>query len=221
MPRPMTPPLLLTRPEPDSRRVAAMVPEFPAVISPILRIQPVPHDASRLAKAEALVFTSAHAVPLAGPGRGRLALCVGGHTSQRAAAAGFRVVTGGGTAESLLPLILQADRPLLHPHGRHLARRLPVQGIVVYDQVEQPLSPAARLLLAQPGPVVVPVFSPRSARLLSRQVAAAAAPLWVAAISPAALAAWHGPVVRRQIADTPSLAGMVAAIRRLANREPC
>ncbi|MFN3526395.1 MAG: uroporphyrinogen-III synthase, partial [Paracoccus sp. (in: a-proteobacteria)] len=68
MPAAFRPPLLLTRPEPDSRRFAAMMPDWPVVISPILRIVPVPHDAAALARAEGLVFTSAHAVASAGPG---------------------------------------------------------------------------------------------------------------------------------------------------------
>ena len=74
------PVLLLTRPPQDSRRFAAMLPDWPAVISPILRIVAVDHDAAALRDAPGLVCTSAHAVPAAGPGRGRLALCVGGHT---------------------------------------------------------------------------------------------------------------------------------------------
>ena len=63
------PVLLLTRPPQDSRRFAAMLPDWPAVISPILRIVAVDHDAAALRDAPGLVFTSAHAVPAAGPGR--------------------------------------------------------------------------------------------------------------------------------------------------------
>ena len=86
------PVLLLTRPWADSQRFAAMLPEWRAVISPILRIVAVEHDGAPLHDAPGLVFTSAHAVASAGPGRGRLALCVGGHTARVARAASTRLL---------------------------------------------------------------------------------------------------------------------------------
>ncbi|MBW7057110.1 uroporphyrinogen-III synthase [Paracoccus bogoriensis] len=211
--------LLLTRPLPDSQRIAAMLPDWPAVIAPILRIEPVPHDAAILQAAPGLVFTSGHAVASAGPGRGRLALCVGPRTGELARAAGFDVREGDGFAESLLPLIATADRPLIHPHGRHLARRLPVPGVVVYDQLPQPLTPQALELLSRPAPVVLPLFSPRSARLLAQAVAGAVAPLWVVAISDAALAAFGAPAARTVVASRPEASALVAAITQIARAE--
>lgn len=219
MPTGMPPALLLTRPEPDSRRFAALLPEMRAVIAPILRIVPVAHDAARLAAAEGLVFTSAHAVAAAGPGRGRLAICVGARTAEVAAAAGFATQSGNGFAESLIPLIEAASVPLIHPHGRHLARRLPVEGMVVYDQQAQALNDAARALLRGAAPVILPLFSPRSARLVAAAVEGAPAPLWPVAISPAALAQWDGPAPRRAVAASPDLQGMADAVRALAAEE--
>ncbi len=209
------PVLLLTRPLADSQRFAAMLPEWRAVISPILRIVPVDHDGAALHEAPGLVFTSAHAVASAGPGRGRLAICVGRHTAQAAQAAGFAVQAGNGFAESLLPLIRDAGVPLIHPHGRHLARELPVPGMVVYDQQAQPLTDQARALLAGNAPVVLPLFSPRSARLAADAARGASAPLWPVAISGAAWAAWDGPAAGHAVADRPDAASMVAAIRGL------
>lgn len=215
----MPPPLLLTRPEADSRRFQQMLPGWPVVISPILRIEPVPHDGQALARAPGLVFTSAHAVAAAGPGRGRPAICVGAHTGAVARAAGFDVTEGQGTATSILPLIAAASVPLIHPHGRHLARELPVPGMVVYDQVPQPLTAEAEALLTGQAPVILPVFSPRSARLVADAAAAARAPLWLVAISAAADGAFTTPAARRAVADAPSAEGMAAAIRRLAAAE--
>lgn len=209
------PVLLLTRPAADSRRFAAMLPGWQAVISPILDIVPVGHDRDALRTAPGLVFTSAHAVPWAGPGRGRLAICVGGRTAEVAQAAGFAVQTGNGFAESLLPLIAIARVPLIHPHGRHLARALPVPGMVVYDQQARPLNDAALRVLAGDAPVVLPLFSPRSARLAADAATGAQAPLWPVAISPAAMAAWHGPRAGQAVADTPDARAMTAAIQRL------
>lgn len=211
--------LLLTRPMPDSRRIAAMLADWPVVIAPILRIEPVAHDAAALQAAPGLVFTSGHAVASAGPGQGRLALCVGSRTGDLARAAGFDVREGDGFAESLLPLIATAGMPLIHPHGRHLARRLPVPGVVVYDQLPQPLTPEALALLSRPDPVVLPLFSPRSARLLSQALAGAVAPLWVVAISDAALAAFEAPAARAVVAARPDAPALVAAIGQIARAE--
>ncbi len=219
MPSRMTARLLLTRPEADSRRFAAMLPEFRAVISPILRIEPVAHDAARLHAARGLVFTSAHAVASAGPGHGRLALCVGGRTAQVAREAGFTTREGNGFAESLLPLIEAVEMPLIHPHGRHLARELPVEGMVVYDQIAQPLNADARALLAGETPVLLPLFSPRSARLLAAQTGESCAELWIVAISPAAAAAWSGPCSGQITAASPTADAMAAAIRLMAGME--
>lgn len=207
--------LLLTRPAPDSRRIAAMLPAIETEISPILRITPVAHDGARLRAARGLVFTSVHAVDAAGPGRGRFAICVGGRTGQVARAAGFAVREGQGTADSLLPLIAAAPVPLIHPHGRHLARKLPVEGMVVYDQIGQPLSARAQQWLAEGRPVLVPLFSPRSARLISAQLRGAAAPLWPVAISPAAMAQWSAPFAGHAVARAPSAEAMVLAISHL------
>ncbi|TRW99508.1 uroporphyrinogen-III synthase [Paracoccus sp. M683] len=209
--------VLLTRPQPDSERFAALLPEdVPVVISPILRIQPVLHDADRLARAPGLVFTSAHAVGSAGPGRGRPALCVGPRTAALARQAGFEVTEGSGDAQGLLPLIAAADLPLIHPHGRHVAQVLPVEGMVVYDQLPVPLSDHALRLLAGPAPVVVPLFSPRSARLLSLALPPVlAAPLRLAPISESALSEWLGPLALSRLAGRPDAEGVRNAVIHL------
>lgn len=214
------PPVLLTRPQAQAQAFAARLPGWRVVISPILDIVAVDHDAGPLRDAAGVVFTSAHAVAAAGPGRGRPAICVGGATAQVARAAGFAVTEGAGTADSLLPLIAASPVPLIHPHGRHVARALPVPGVVVYDQRPRPLTPAAQDLLAGRDPVILPVFSARSARLLGQAVAGAGAPLWLVAISAAAAEAWSGPAPARcRQAGQPTAAAMTAAIRLIALAE--
>lgn len=214
-PRPI---LLLTRPGDDSERTAARI-GADVIVAPILQIVPVDHDGAALARAPGLVFTSAHAVASAGPGRGRPAICVGERTGQVARDAGFAVIQGAGTADSLVPLIAASPVPLVHPHGRHLAQRLAVPGVVVYDQRPQPLTARARAALMGARPVVVPVYSPRSARLLAGMAAGARAPLWLVAISDAAAAAWTAPAARRAVADQPSGRAMDAAIRAMLAAE--
>lgn len=214
-PRPI---LLMTRPGDDSERTAARI-GADVIVAPILQIVPVDHDGAALARAPGLVFTSAHAVASAGPGRGRPAICVGERTGQVARDAGFAVIQGAGTADSLVPLIAASPVPLVHPHGRHLAQRLAVPGVVVYDQRPQPLTARARAALMGVRPVVVPVYSPRSARLLAGMAAGARAPLWLVAISDAAAAAWTAPAARRAVADQPSGRAMDAAIRAMLAAE--
>lgn len=214
-PRPI---LLMTRPGDDSERTAARI-GADVIVAPILQIVPVDHDGAALARAPGLVFTSAHAVASAGPGRGRPAICVGERTGQAARDAGFAVIQGAGTADSLAPLIAASPVPLVHPHGRHLAQRLAVPGVVVYDQRPQPLTARARAALMGARPVVVPVYSPRSARLLAGMAAGARAPLWLVAISDAAAAAWTAPAARRAVADQPSGRAMDAAIRAMLAAE--
>ena len=225
MPPDALPVLLLTRPEPASRRFAAEAAPLglPVVIAPVLRIAPVAHDAARLAQARGLVITSAHAVPAAvaagAAGQGRPAICVGPATAQAARAAGFDVTEGPGDAARMLPLLAGLGEGWLHPHGAHIAKHLPVPGMVVYDQLPQALTDAARLALAGDAPVIVPLFSPRSARLLADQIGAAGAPLWLVPISPAAAAEWHGPAARIAMAATPDAAGMLHAIASLLQGE--
>ena len=220
----MTAPLcLLTRPEAQSRAFAAGLPGIEVLIAPILRIVPRDFDPAPIARAPGLIFTSVNAVPFAGPGAGRRALCVGPQTGAAARAAGFAVTEGPGDAEGMLPL-LAGREDWLHLHGRHRARELPVPGLAVYDQVPQPLGEDARAVLAGTRPLILPLFSPRSAELLSEAMGAAAAapiaaPIATVAISPRADAAFRGPAALRRIAATPDRAGMRQAILSLADAE--
>lgn len=219
MPADPRPTLLITRPLDGALRFAAMMPDLPVVIAPVLQIDPVPHDKGVLRAAQGLVFTSVHAVPCAGAGLGRLAICVGSQTAGVARAAGFDVIEGQGTAESILPLIADATVPLVHPHGRHVAKVLPVEGVVVYDQHVVPLTAGAQAVLARPAPVILPVFSPRSSAALSMQVKSAVAELWIVAISDAALRAWTAPARRVIVAQRPDADAMKAATLRLIASE--
>lgn len=218
----VTPTILLTRPQEASARFAAQiggVTGWPVLIAPLLRIVPVAHDAARLRDAVGLVFTSENGVAAAGEGRGRPAICVGPRTAQAARAAGFEATAGPGDAARLMPMLAGLGLGWLHPRGAHIAAELPVPGITVYDQQALPLSAAGRALLRGQAPVVLPLFSPRSARLAAQAARDAAAPLWLAAISAAAAAAWGqagGPVpARRVVADAPDAGGMARAIAAL------
>lgn len=209
----MRPIVLLTRPEAASRRFAARLEGVEAVIAPMMRIAPVAHDAARLAAAARIVLTSVHAVPWAGPGAGRVAFCVGPATAKAARAAGFTVIEGPGDAARLAPM-LAGETGLLHPHGRHVTAGLPVEGMVVYDQIALPLPESGRAVLAGARPVLWPLFSPRSARLAAAEARKARAPLLPLAISKAAADAFGDWPEGVAVAKTPDAGGMLALIRQ-------
>ena len=108
-----SPVLLLTRPEPASRRFAAEAAHLglETIIAPILRIVPVTHDGKLLAQARGLV-------------QGRPAICVGPAPAQVARAAGFEVTEGPGDALRMMPLLAGLGEGWLHPHGAHVAKQL-------------------------------------------------------------------------------------------------
>lgn len=213
----MPPTILLTRPEAASRRFAARLTCFglPVVISPILRILPLAHDRALVDRACGLVFTSAHGVAEAGPGRGRPAICVGPATASAARRAGYEVSMGTGDALGMLPLLRDLGPDWLHVHGAHVARDLPLPGVAVYDQQAQPLNADAQALLKGATPVILPLFSPRSAALVSDAARQATAPLWLAPISLAAAEAWVAPVARQVLAQGPDALGVARAIESL------
>ncbi|WBU60388.1 uroporphyrinogen-III synthase [Paracoccus albus] len=211
----MTAPLcLLTRPEAQSHDFAAALTGVEVLISPIIRIEALPFDRNRVAAAPGLVFTSANAVGFAGAGDGKPALCVGVQTAEAARVAGYDVITGPGTADGLIPL-LKGRGDWLHLRGRHRSQPLPVESLAIYDQIEQPLSPAALAAAQDNRPLILPLFSPRSAALLSRALFRAKAPITTIAISSAADTAFVGPVIGRIVADKPDRQSMLHAILSL------
>ncbi|MFB2594321.1 uroporphyrinogen-III synthase [Paracoccus sp. p4-l81] len=232
------PTILLTRPAPAAARFAALLAQGPAaacpvLASPLMRIELLTPPADQIAAARAadqVIFSSENGVAgLAAlmPSGGRRAWCVGDRTAQAARAAGYDAVAAQGDAPSLRALIgAAAPRGrLVHARGRHIvapladqltAGGLPCDQITVYDQVDLPLSGAARDLLAGAVPVLVALFSPRSARLFAAAAGGARAPLWVAAIS-AAVGQAAAPLApaRLAIAARPDADAMAAAIADL------
>lgn len=219
------PVVLITRPRTAALRFAAQIAGLglPTVIAPLMRIVPLAHDRAAVAAARGLVFTSENAVPYAGQGRGRPAICVGPRTAAAARAAGFAVREGGGDAARLMPMLSGLGPGWLHLRGAHAAAELPVPAIAVYDQQAAPLDGQAAAVLAGPAPVILPLFSPRSAALAARATAGAgAAPLWTAFISAAAAAAWDlalppaaVPPAQRATAPHPNAASMCDTLARM------
>lgn len=227
--------LLLTRPQEASERFAAQLKaagvDLPPVIAPLLRIEPA--ETPQIAADQTVVFTSRNGVLAAPAGQGRLAYVVGSATGAAAEAAGYRVRLADGDVEGLIRRILadhqagEVADPLVHLRGAHsrgdLAARLSALGLkthdtVVYDQIAQPLTEAAKTLLTGSEPVILPLFSPRTAALFMEQMAEVegTAPLFVAFISPAAAASFDtGACARHEVLPNPRAEEMIAAVQRL------
>lgn len=131
------------------------------------------------------------------------------------------------TADELVLALSQAapEGPLVHLHGRHtrgdIAARLTKAGVltsgqVIYDQVAMPLTAQARAALTGETPIILPVFSPRSAQLI-RENGAILAPLHAIALSqPIAEALEPTHNLTLHVCDVPTRRAMDAAIREVA-----
>ncbi len=226
----LLPTLLLTRPLGQSEEFAdrcrkEIRPDLPVLIAPILGIETM-QPTRRLDRYGFLIFSSANAVRAvtgAPELSGRLAYCVGDRTAAAASAAGACAVSADGAAGDLVRRILRdaPEGPGLWLRGRHAASDIadelrqagvPTTSEVVYDQIPLPLSAEARRLLAGAGGVVVPLFSPRTARLLSGELAGAIAPVHAVALSDQIAAEWFGPGGIARVAAAPTADAMIAAI---------
>lgn len=207
---PVTPPILLTRPAAQSQRFAAALEAqsgplrmiISPLMAPVFLSPPLPARSF-----DALILTSetaveaARRISAAGETLPKRAFCVGDQTALAARKAGFSAISAQGDANDLKELIAQACPigALLHLRGTEVAtdfaevltnRGTETFSAVAYSQKSQPLSDEARNALFSAGPVIIPLFSPRSARLLVQAMPVdATAELWIGAISPAVAAA--------------------------------
>lgn len=225
------PPLLLTRPRKAANRFAElwrtrMGADAPIIIAPIVAICPVAH-----ALAEGTpIFTSSHAItPDLGNGRQARAWCVGARTAEAASAQGYHPQNASGTSDDLVKQIIASGDhgPFVHYRGQEsrgeVAQKLQNAGlncaeIITYTQKGLPLEQEANDLLTKTGPILVPIFSPRSAQRLSEALRPLIimADIQLAALSPAVAKSWSGPTPKAlQIAENPNSTAMIAALEAL------
>ncbi len=220
------PTLLLTRPVEASAAFlsfceAQLGRRIPVVVSPILRIV----DFGELPDVnafETLVLSSSNAVRRlgrAGALNGRRVATVGEATAALAREFQALTIATGIDSDELVAQSDQITSPAIWCRGHHargdLAARLTEKGVlatdaVIYDQLSEPLSRAAIALINGKKPIIVPVFSPRSAALLSN-AAQFAAPTNVIAMSDATAAAWSGDEAIT-IVDQPTSKDMACAV---------
>lgn len=226
-PIPLT--ILLTRPAPQSGAFAALLrpriaPAIPILVAPILEIVPLPVP-PLARRPRFVVLTSVHAAAALAAlpeVRELAAYCVGDSTAAAARAAGAQAISAGGDAAALRQL-LERERPEgpgLHLRGRHVAADFAdlagIDSVAVYDQVARPLDAGALAALDGAARVILPVFSPRSARLLGAACAGRRAPRAVVAISTRAAAAWPEPAEIAAVAAVPEAEAMADAVARIA-----
>lgn len=231
------PTVLLTRPAPQSQRFAAQLAAamgpVPMLISPLMQaeyLQPAlpdrPYRAVILTSVTGVV--AAKRISATGQALPHLAFCVGDRTAEEARLAGFEAVSAKGDAGALIEKIrsLCKTGPLLHLHGEHsagdIAETLSEGGLetdsaTAYAQIPCPLTPEAIALLQRWAAVILPIFSPRSAKLLANELPSGTqSPLWIAAISTATADAC-APLNATQIviARSPDAENMLHAVAEL------
>jgi uroporphyrinogen-III synthase len=200
-------PVLVTRPLADGRAFAAALSDrfgtrVRPVLAPLMALK-VLTPALPPGPFAGVIFTSAAGVEAAlrfKPDLPQQAWCVGRKTAERATGAGFHARSADGDADALVAAIL-ADPPLgrlVHLSGEdtrgEVAKRLVSAGIetvsvTIYRQDPQPLTPEAAALLARADPVILPLFSPRSAAL------------FLAAMPPDSRASLHVVAMSAAVAD--------------------
>lgn len=222
--------LLLTRPRAQGESFVRVVAEQAGPVTPVIAplVQIVctgtlpPLDAYT-----GLIFTSQNGLRCfigQSPDRRLPAYCVGPGTTQAARAEGFAATQAGADAERLIAT-LTATPPggrLLHLRGAHgrgaVAQTLSAAGQpcdehILYTQDATPPTQAARAALMGETPVVLPLFSPRSARLAGEAAQGATAPLFVVFMSAVVEGAWAGPTPQLALrAATPDGTAMLTAV---------
>lgn len=223
--------LLLTRPEPGASAFAQLCATrfsgMRILSAPVMQISPIgaPIDVEG-----PVILSSQNAVAQVALGHGQFAAyCVGAKTAALAREKGLNVVLVAPDADALVAGILR-DPPggeLLHLRGAHTrgdicARLIAAEQAcverIVYDQIPIELSQEARLALKEHAPVILPLFSPRSAKLLALQLGEPNAPLLVAAFSRAVQNAWAGPKEVIELAAEPTSQEMLNTIERLIDQ---
>lgn len=231
--------LLMTRPRAASERFVAQLPlgtqqVLKTIYSPLLDIRPVSEDID-LIGTSGLIFTSSNGVAVAARATSRRDIpcfCVGQATTSVAQRHGWAATMVGDSAEALIAGLLQMrpKGPLLHLRGESsigdVAKTLTHLGLTTHEQVIYwqdllPLTDCAKVVIEGSEPVIVPLFSPRTARHFAN-LAPQSHSLWLGAMSDAvakplvSLAPERIIVARRP--DSDAMAAVIEKLVKLAMR---
>ncbi len=228
------PRVLVTRSEPGASETAQRLRQagFDPVIESLFAISPIDVAAPDF---DALAFTSANGVrrfAKLSPRRDAPVFCVGERTANEARALGYQHVSSANAAVDALAALIQRDLApgarLLHAGNEEargdLAGRLTAAGLKAdflpifrAAPVEAPGPALAAHLTRRARIDAVLIHSPRAASILTGFVSGMtlAAPLSVAAISPAAAEPLIGFAERLEIAAAPDEQSLISALSRL------
>lgn len=234
MPR-REPIILLTRPKKQSAQFRELLGENVDVVeSPVIEIK---YFSTKIEpdKYSALIFTSQNAIHSVSDKidlAGRHAFAVGQKTAELARSFGMSVASSDGDADRLVRLIAHAkpSGKLLLVRGKHAAGNivdklgncgLETDSAITYAQEPAGLNSDAIAVLQAQRPVILPLFSARSALILSQAVrdVETKAPLILVAISASVLKAWERPLTAvRLIAKRPIGDDVATEVLRLIGR---
>ncbi len=170
--------LLLTRPEGMNAKVLASLdpisPGIQVIQSALMEICATGITAD-LSNAAGVIFTSRNGVHFGGPSQRLPTFCVGPATADAARAKAWPVEHVAQNADALVQKLITSrpKPPILHIAGSarrgEIAARLTsagieTQAVAVYDQRLNSLSDAAKTAILRESPVIVPLYSPRTAR---------------------------------------------------------
>ncbi|MBW4706680.1 uroporphyrinogen-III synthase [Roseobacter sp. YSTF-M11] len=226
-------PLLMTRPAGSNEQFIdgappELISRFRAVLSPLIEIVGSRVDLE-IPVNDGVIFTSANGVSFGPSGAGRPAYCIGQATTRAASQAGWDSQCAGANADALIRFLIdrKPDRKLWHLSGVYsrgavreklCAAGLTVERRVVYDQQHVPMTQEARALLTGPDPVVVPLFSPRTAAHFVRACPRDARPYVVALSSAVAEPVSTLDVSSVDVAEQPTAEAMWHAIEKVGVR---
>ncbi len=233
--------LLITRPETEAATFRARLEALGHTVSvdPLLTIEHLPVAADALRGTTGLIVTSRNglralaAPPAIDDARKLPLIAVGTGTEQLARDLGFESITvGPGTGADLVPIIVQmagaSPGPFTHVRGEDVAfdlktalasHGIDLRELVTYRaRAAERLHPDTENLLAEGKLDAIILMSPRTARIFTQLVQAAALEKAVKALrllclSPAVAAAIE-PIgaTRVEVAERPNLEGMLATV---------
>lgn len=182
----MTRTVLITRPEEEYADTAAMVTAlgYQPVPCPMMKVENVTADFSDIAKFQALIFTSAGAIPpfcAQSSARDLPVYTVGDVTAERARAAGFTKVTSAGADLAALEVLLRsenlsADKPVLHVSGVDIVRPMDVPNLTVERRVVYRagllanLPEQAQMEIRNQSPAIALFYSARTAQAFAEAI---------------------------------------------------